>query len=158
MLDPDSKVERNSTWESLPRRQLVLKFFASLVLLGFLVGMMLGRLFNPAVLPLYANQIVQLQTYADGLGVCLTRAAQVQASHQQGAYQLLLLDTRGQAAQDELILAKNALVRWRLEPQENHINIVFIGLQALAGQWHQRRSDGHWCIDIQIRLAEGADQ
>lgn len=47
MLDPDHKIEGDSTLEVLPRRQLLLKFLASLMLLGFLVGLMLGQLQQP---------------------------------------------------------------------------------------------------------------
>lgn len=115
--------------------------------------MMLGRLFEEPRLPQYSNTIVQLQTYADGLGICLSRPAQVQAQAQQGIYQLLLLDSKGQAAQGELTLASGQPVRWRVETQETTVRIVFIGLQPVMGQWRTRINDGLWCVDVQVGLA-----
>lgn len=153
MLDPDDKIKRDSTWESPPRRQWIFKFFASLALLAFLVGMMLGRLFNPAAVPQYRNSVVQVQSYANGLGVCLKRAAQVQMSYQQGAYQLALLDAYAQAAQGEIMLAEQQLVRWYITPEDGFVRVVFVGLQPLRGQWSQRSSEQQWCADIQIESA-----
>ena len=154
MLDPDNKIDANSIWESPPRRQWILKFFGSLMLLGFLVGLMLGRFFHPDAQPQFANRIVQLQTYADGLGVCLRRSAQVQAVDQQGAYQLLIMGARGQSAQGEIVLLSGELVRWRVEPQDAHVRVVFVGLKPVVGQWHPRTTDGYWCADIQVSVAD----
>lgn len=154
MLDPDNKIDANSTWESPPRRQWILKFFGSLMLLGFLVGLMLGRFFHPAAQPQFANRIMQLQSYADGLGVCLRRSTQVQASDQQGAYQLLLMNARGQPAQGEIVLSGGELVRWRVEQQDAQVRVVFVGLKPVVGQWHQRTTDAHWCADIHISVAD----
>lgn len=150
MLDPDDKINRDSTWESPPRRQWIFKFFASLALLAFLVGMMLGRLFNPAAVPQYRNSVVQVQSYANGLGVCLKRPAQVQISYQQGAYQLALLDVYGQAAQGEIMLAEQQPVRWYITPENGFVRVVLVGLQPLIGQWSPRSSEQQWCADIQI--------
>ncbi len=77
--------------------------------------MMLGRLLEESVVPQYSNTIVQLQTYADGLGICLSEPAQVQAQNEQGVYQLLVLNSKGQAAQGEFLLADGKPVRWRVE-------------------------------------------
>gem|GEM_PF-3528844 len=124
-----------------------------MALFSFLVGMMLGRLLEEPTPPQYSNTIVQLQTYADGLGICLAQPAQVHAQSQQGIYQLLLLDSKGQAAQGELALAGDQPVRWRVEPQETMVRIVFIGLQPVMGQWRARINDDLWCVDVQVGLA-----
>lgn len=114
---------------------------------------MFGRLLDPPAEPKRSNSVVQLQTYADGLAVCLTEPAQIQSSNQQGAYQLLFLATQGQPAQGELFLANSTPVRWRVESQDEVLRIVFIGLQPLVGQWQPRLSETSWCVDIQISLA-----
>ena len=115
--------------------------------------MMLGRLFNPAATVQYRNSVVQVQSYANGLGVCLKRPAQVQMSYQQGAYQLALLDAYAQAAQGEIMLAEQQLVRWYITPEDGFVRVVFVGLQPLRGQWSQRSSEQQWCADIQIESA-----
>ncbi len=112
--------------------------------------MMLGRLFNPAAVPQYRNSVVQVQSYANGLGVCLKRPAQVQISYQQGAYQLALLDVYGQAAQGEIMLAEQQPVRWYITPENGFVRVVLVGLQPLIGQWSPRSSEQQWCADIQI--------
>jgi len=131
----------------------MLKVFASVALFSFLIGMMLGRLFEEPTTPQYSNTVVQLQTYANGLGICLSEPAQVQAHVEQGVYQLLLLNSKGQAAQGEFSLAEGKPVRWRVEPQETMVRIVFIGLQPVIGQWRARLSDELWCVDVQLSLA-----
>lgn len=114
---------------------------------------MLGRLLEEPKALQYRNTIVQLQTYADGLGICLSEPAQVQAQAEQGVYQLLLLNSKGQAAQGEFALVDGKPVRWRVEPQETMMRIVFIGLQPVTGQWRARVSDELWCVDVQVSLA-----
>lgn len=153
MPDPDNKIDADSTWESPPRRQWIFKVFASLALFSFLVGMMLGRLLEEPKALQYSNTIVQLQTYADGLGICLSEPTQVQVQAEQGVYQLLLLNSKGQAAQGEFALENGKPVRWRVEPQETVMRIVFIGLQPVTGQWRARLNDKLWCVDVQVSLA-----
>ncbi|HZJ95767.1 MAG TPA: hypothetical protein VFD11_09485 [Thiopseudomonas sp.] len=155
MLDPDNKIGANSTWEPPPRKQWQIKFIASLALFGFLVGMMIGRLLEEPQQPEYSKQIVQIQTFANGLGVCLTSAVQVQAVAEQGAYQLRLLNAWGQAAQGEISMPGSSPVRWQLQPVNNRVHITFIGLQALTGQWRPRLADeGRWCADVELRVQE----
>jgi hypothetical protein len=150
MLDPDNKIDANSTWEALPRRQLLLKFLASLVLFGFLVGLMLGQLLQPNKPIMPSNTVEQLLTYADGLSVCLREPGQVQASHVQGTYHLWFADTAGREARGVLVLANGERITWRLTPHGRHMQVVFIGLQPLIGQWHVRVTPEHWCAEVQI--------
>lgn len=158
MPDPDNKIDANSTWESPPRRQWIFKVFASMALFSFLVGMMLGRVFEEPRASQHRSTVVQLQTYADGLGICLSEPTQVQAQTEQGVYQLLLLNSQGQAAQGEFALVDGQSVRWRVEPQETMMRVVFIGLQPVQGQWHTRVSDELWCVDVQLSLSTPWDQ
>lgn len=135
----------------LPRRQLLLKFLASLVLFGFLVGLMLGQLEQPNKPVVYSNTVKQLLTYTDGLSVCLREPAQVQTSDEQGIYQLWFADTTGRDARGELILITGERITWRLEQSARHVRVVFIGLQPLTGQWHVRETPEYWCADVQIK-------
>lgn len=153
MPDPDNKIDIDSTWEFPPRRQWMFKVFASLALFSFLVGMMLGRLLEEPTPPPSNNTIVQLQAYADGLGICLSEPAQLQAQVEQGVFQLLVLNSKGQSAQGEFLLAEGKPVRWRVEPLETMVRIVFIGLQPVVGQWRARVSDELWCVDVQVSLS-----
>ena len=156
MLDPDHKIDANSTWEALPRRPLMLKFLASVVLFGFLVGLMLGQLGQPSKTIVYSNTVQQLLTYADGLSVCLREPAQVQASHEQGIYQLGFADTVGRDAQGELLLVTGERIAWRLEQRAAHVQLTFIGLQPLIGQWHARVTPQYWCADVRIKATQQA--
>lgn len=158
MPDPENKIDANSTWESPPRRQWIFKVFASMVLFGFLVGMMLGRVFEEPKTSQYSSTVVQLQNYADGLGICLSAPVQVQAQAEEGIYQLLLFNSTGQAAHGEFALAEGQPVRWRVEPQETMMRVVFIGLQPVLGQWRARTSAALWCIDVQLTLSTHWDE
>ena len=137
MRDPDNKFEANSTWEALPRRQLLLKFLASLALLGVLFGLMLG-----------------LRIYADGLGLCLREQTAIQVMHEQGTYQLLLENTRGRSTRGELLLAGSERITWRVEQQGSYLQVAFIGLQPIFGQWHTRVTAEHWCVDMKISTTQ----
>ncbi len=154
MRDPDNKFDPNSTWEALPRRPLLLKFLASLVLFGFLLGLMLGQLLHPTKPINDTNPVVQLLTYADGLGVCLKAPTQVQTAHTQGVYQLWFADSSGRDARGEIILAEGPRITWRLEQQASGLLVTFIGLQAVQGQWQARQTTANWCADIQISAAQ----
>lgn len=157
MLDPDNKIDTNSTWEALPRRPLLLKFIASLMLLGFLVGLMLGKLRQPQAPQIARNTVEQLATYTDGLRVCLRTPASIQAGDIQGSYQVLLADTTGRAARGELTLAGGEKVVWQLQPQADATQVIFTGLQPLVGQWHVNATAEPWCVDLQIKLAQTAE-
>lgn len=156
MRSPDYKIETNSTLDPLPRRQLLVKFLASLMLFGFLLGLMLGRLTEPP--RQYAHRVIQVQAYADGLAVCLSAPAEVQSSTLEGAYQLLLQDTLGESAQGELILGSTKgsaePIRWLLEQHNGDVRLIFVGLQPLRGRWQPRVTETLWCADIQVRLAQ----
>lgn len=154
MRDPDNKIDANSTWEALPRRPLLLKFLASLVLFGFLFGLMLGQLLQPRKPFNDSNPVLQLLTYADGLGVCLKEPAQVQAAHTQGVYQLWFADSSGRDARGEIVLVGGPRITWRLEQQAGRMQLTFIGLQAVQGQWHARQTAAYWCADVQIHSAQ----
>ena len=137
-----------------------MKFLASLMLFGFLLGLMLGRLTEPP--RQYAHRVIQVQAYADGLAVCLSAPAEIQSSTFEGAYQLLLQDTLGESAQGELILGstKGATkgsaepIRWLLEQHNGDVRLIFVGLQPLRGRWQPRVTETLWCADIQVRLAQ----
>ncbi len=129
-----------------------------MALFSFLVGMMLGRVFEEPKTSQYSSTVVQLQSYANGLGICLSAPTQVHAQTEKGIYQLLLLNSKGQAAQGELALAEGQPVRWRVEPQETMMRVVFIGLQPVLGQWRARDSDELWCVDVQLTLSTHWDE
>lgn len=155
MLDPDNKIDANSTWEPAPRKQWQVKFIASVALFGFLAGMMIGRLLEGPQQLEFSKRVVQIQNYTDGLAVCLTDSVQVQTRAVQGTYQVLLLTTWGQATQGEILLSGEAPVRWQLQTVDETVQVTFIGLQALQGQWHPRLTEkGHWCADIELSLRD----
>ena len=154
MRNPDNKFDANSTWEALPRRRLLLKFLASLALLGLLFGLMLGRLLQPTQPTVYANTVEQLSIYADGLSLCLRKQVSIQAMHEQGTYQLLLENTRGRAARGELLLADSERITWRVEQQGSYLQVAFIGLQPIFGQWHTRGTAEHWCVNVKISTTQ----
>ena len=154
MRDPDNKFEANSTWEALPRRQLLLKFLASLALLGVLFGLMLGQLLQPRHPIVYANTVEQLSIYADGLSLCLRKQVSIQTMHEQGTYQLLLENTRGRSTRGELLLAGSERITWRVEQQGSYLQVAFIGLQPIFGQWHTRVTAEHWCVDMKISTTQ----
>ena len=153
MLDPDDKLEADSTWELPPRRQWILKFLASLALLGFLVGLMIGRVVEPPPALQPYNRLLQLQSYADGLAVCFAQTITPQVRHEQGAYYLWFADTQGRNAQGEFVLPLGQLVQWQVESRDTGVQVVFVGLQALQGQWSVRQDQQQWCTDIRISAA-----
>ena len=154
MRNPDNKFDANSTWEALPRRRLLLKFLASLALLGLLFGLMLGRLLQPTQPTVYTNTVEQLRIYADGLSLCLRKQASIQVTQVEGAYQLLLENTQGRSARGELLLTDSGRINWRVAQQGDALQVTFIGLQPVFAHYYTRFAAEHWCVDVKISTTQ----
>ena len=115
---------------------------------------MLGQLLQPKHPIVYANTVEQLRIYADGLGLCLREQTAIQVMHEQGTYQLLLENTRGRSTRGELLLAGSERITWRVEQQGSYLQVAFIGLQPIFGQWHTRVTAEHWCVDMKISTTQ----
>ncbi|WP_369960220.1 hypothetical protein [Pseudomonas benzenivorans] len=136
---------RHSTSDSGERPRPWLRVFASLALFGFLIGMMIGRLLQPAELRLQEVELV-----GQGLHLWFNEAPKVRARHIGGAY-VLRVETLGREQQGLLRLQGRA-VNWRLQREQRELVLRLVAARPLRGEWHAEEVDGRW--RLRVSLAE----
>ncbi|MDN6856413.1 hypothetical protein QO207_07420 [Pseudomonas sp. CAN2814] len=124
-----------------------LKVWVSLVVLGLLVGLMLGRLVNPPHEG--PPQILSVEPSADGLVLTLDAQPAVRAGHLEGAL-AVQIDAIGQARQGQIRIG-DAPVRWKLEPGERGVLLTLLSTRRLQGTWDSAEVGGRWRLSISAR-------
>lgn len=151
MRQPRQKIIADSTLPELPRRQLRLKFFASLCLVAFLLGLMLGDVFKTQPVRIH-NQLIQITVQEQGLKLCFGAVPQVRSGQTQGMYWLSFEQVLGTPASGQLLLSDNEeRVSWRVTPQQEGLQLGLVALQPLQGAWQQLEEQP--CIAVQVTTA-----
>lgn len=128
----------------------MLKFLASLCLLGFLVGLMLGDVLKKPQQPA-TNQLLHLEEIQDGIRLCFNRLPEVRSGSEQGFYWLGFVSVQGKAATGGLNLPGQGRIKWQLEQRPEGLLLGFAALQPLQGSWQAGTSS---CIDVWPVLAD----
>ena len=118
---------------------------ASLALLAFLLGMMLGRLFEPAPLRIEAGE-----PWADGLQIWFNREPQALAEHSQGTLVYRFVNAYGRERHGRLDLGGTP-VNWRIERDGRDLRLVLVATRPLGGQWRGAKVDGRWRVRLTLR-------
>lgn len=137
------------TWREPKRWQWRIKFFASLCLFGFMVGLMLGQLIHGR--PDGLARLKKLEQLDEGLLLCFSRAVGVAEVSEQGLYALYLQGVKLEPAAGSL-LVQGHQVRWALQPEQSQARLSLVSLPALKGNW-QGTEKG--CIQLRVELAQG---
>ncbi len=124
-----------------------LKVLVSLCVLGLLLGLMLGRLFNPS--PEGPPQILAVEPSANGLVLVLDAQPAVQAGHLDGAL-ALQIDASGKSQQGQLRIGDSP-VRWKLEPRGKGVLLTLLSTRRLQGAWDSAEVEGRWRLTISAR-------
>lgn len=120
------------------------RFFGSLVLMGMLVGMMIGRLTAPGPIRLEA-----VEPHPQGLVLWLDREPTVRDEAVQGTYALHVA-AGAEAAEGQLRLG-DTLVNWRLRPEGQMFTLGFVAARPLHGRWHGGEdADGRWGLVVTL--------
>ncbi len=132
-------------------RQWRIKFFASLCLLGFMGGLMLGKVLRPEPsLP----HLLHIKPQGAALQLCFTQLPQAAVITETGAFVMLLAVEAVDEQTGRLILAEGESVSWQLTPRRDGMQLGVVGLQPLQAVW-EKDTDNPGCILIQVRSAAG---
>ncbi|WP_417707581.1 hypothetical protein [Pseudomonas sp.] len=137
--------ERHSTPPEDPRPRLRWRFMASVMLIAFLVGLMIGRVFDPPRL-----RIEDAEAWEQGLQLWFNREPQAQAEHVDGALVYRYEDVYGRVREGQLKLPLG-LVNWRLERDGRDLLLVLVSPRPLDGEWRGAQEDGRWRARLALR-------
>jgi hypothetical protein len=137
--------ERHSTPPEDPRPRLRWRFMASVVLIAFLAGVMLGRLFEPPRLHIEA-----VEPWERGLQLWFNREPEAQVERLDGALVYRYEDVYGRVTDGQLRLP-SGLVNWRLQRDGRDLLLVLVSPRPLDGEWHAAREDGRWRARLTLR-------
>ncbi|MBU3059207.1 hypothetical protein [Pseudomonas indica] len=144
MHGSDTEDGRHSNPEEDPRPRLWLRFLASLALIGFLVGLMIGRLTQsePVVLQ-------RVEERPAGLVLWFDHEPKVFVEHLDGAFALSVeAVARARAGRVELA---GKPVNWRLQSGDKGFLLRFVAARPLRGAWEAAEVDGQWRLSISLR-------
>lgn len=139
------------TWREPKRWQWRIKFFASICLLAFMVGLMLGQLIHGR--PDGLARLQSIETLNDGLLLCFSRAVGVAELNEQGFYGLYVQGVKLEPATGSLQLDGHQ-VRWSLQPEQSRARLSLLSLPAISGHW---QGSDQGCIRVHLRLVQGSD-
>lgn len=124
-----------------PLSRLRWRFFGSLVLIGLLVGMMIGRLTTPE-----PARLIDVHAFEDGLVLRFNEQAAYREAFIDGAYALLLQARGSELAGQLLINGQN--ISWRVQPAEHGLTLHLVALRALRVQTTEREMRGDWLLEL----------
>ncbi|RYJ62827.1 hypothetical protein [Pseudomonas songnenensis] len=147
MRSTEVEDRRHSTGEQDPMPRLRRRFFGSLVLIGLLIGLMIGRLTAPGPVQL---ELVQVQP--QGLSLQFDREPEVYDEHLEGAF-ALLFQAEGEAQSGQLQI-DGMPVAWRVQQTGKGLLLHLVAARPLQGQWRGERHDGGWHLAVQVVAAK----
>src|SRR5690606_10331729 len=124
-----------------PLSRMRWRFFGSLVLIGLLVGMMIGRLTTPE-----PARLIDVQAGGDGLGRRFDQPTGDREELIDGAY-ALLLQARGSEGAGQLRF-NDQNIRWRMQPAEHGLTLHLVALRALRVQATELEVGGDWLLEL----------
>ncbi|AHL73794.1 hypothetical protein CH92_01250 [Stutzerimonas stutzeri] len=139
----DSENDRYSTASKDPLRRLRWRYFGSLVLIGLLVGVMIGRVTAPGPV-----QLLRVEPAADGLQLWFDREPELFSQDVEGAVGMLF-QAQGSASAGQLELA-GTNVRWRVQTTEKGLLLHFVATRPLAAEWHGEKRNGDWLMEVKV--------
>ena len=123
------------------------RFFGSLVLIGLLVGLMIGRLTAPGPVQLEA-----VESQPQGLSLQFDREPEMYDEHLEGAF-ALLFQAEGEPQSGQLQI-DGMPVAWRVQQTEKGLLLHLVAARPLQGQWQCERRDGGWHLAVQVVAAK----
>ncbi|HLD64693.1 MAG TPA: hypothetical protein VJA19_01495 [Pseudomonas sp.] len=138
------KGERHSTPDTGARPLLWKRVLGSLVIFGFLVGMMLGRLMTPD--PVLLRRVTALP---DALQLDFSAEPKTSGEHLHGAV-VLRFEARGRPRQGQLQVAGKA-VNWRVSHADGVLLLNLVAARPLRGEWRGAAVEDGWRLTISLR-------
>ncbi|GIZ12494.1 hypothetical protein [Pseudomonas sp. NCCP-436] len=138
--------EGHSTPVEDPRPRLLRRFLASLALIAFLLGVLLGRLFETP--PLY---IEEAQASERTLQLWFNREPQASAEHLDGALIYRFADAYGRERAGRLVL-DGVPVSWRIRRDGRDLRLLLLASRPLYGDWQLNKEDGRWRLQLTLQF------
>ena len=121
-----------------------MRVIVSLAILGFLLGLMIGRSLQPALL-----RLEQVEVTERGLLLWFNEEPQgIRVAQQQGRFSLSL-PSLGRAQQGQLQLDGRP-VNWRLSKVDRLLQLQVVAARPLTGQWYLAPLEGRWRLRVEL--------
>lgn len=115
----------------------------SLALFGFLIGLMIGRMFQPDPLRLASVEVVE-----QGLQLWFNVEPKVRGGHIDGVF-FLRVESLGREQQGQLRL-QDKVVNWRLRRERRDLLLRVLAARPLRGTWRAEELDGRWRLRVSL--------
>jgi len=119
------------------------RVIGSLALFGFLIGLMIGRLFQPD--PLWLEQV---EVREQGLELWFNVEPVPREEHVGGVF-ILRLQSFGREQQGQLKV-QGRLANWRLQRERKDLLLRVVAARPLRGEWRAENVDGRWRLVVSL--------
>lgn len=120
-----------------------MRVIGSLALFGFLIGLMIGRLFQPD--PLWLEQV---EVREQGLELWFNVEPVPREEHVGGVF-ILRLQSFGREQQGQLKV-QGRLANWRLHRERKDLLLRVVAARPLRGEWRAENVDGRWRLVVSL--------
>lgn len=120
-----------------------MRVIGSLALFGFLIGLMIGRLFQPD--PLWLEQV---EVREQGLELWFNVEPVPREEHVGGVF-ILRLQSFGREQQGQLKV-QGRLANWRLQRERKDLLLRVVAARPLRGEWRAENVDGRWRLVVSL--------
>ncbi|AOA07276.1 MULTISPECIES: hypothetical protein [Pseudomonas] len=144
MHGSELKDGQHSTPEEDPRPKLWPRVLGSLVIVGVMVGMMIGRLTAPTPV-----ELQQVDVLPGGLVVWFSAEPKLHGELVDGTLGLLF-DAKGKVQNGQLVFNGKS-VNWRLRDTDGGLLLTLVAARALQGDWAGAPQDGRWRLQVNLR-------
>ena len=126
-----------------PRPRPWVRVIGSLALFGFLIGLMIGRLFQPD--PLWLERV---EVREQGLELWFNVEPVPREEHAGGVF-ILRLESFGREQQGQLQV-QGRLANWRLQRERKDLVLRVLAARPLRGEWRAEEVDGRWRLLVSL--------
>jgi hypothetical protein len=144
MRGTELKDGQHSTPDPGERSQLWPRVLGSLVILGLLIGLMIGRLANPG-----PARLDNIEVHRDALVLWFNDEPQVHDEVVEGTV-AILFDATGAPASGQLLVSGKP-VSWRIRRSDEGLLLTAVAARPLQVQWSGEQLDGRWRTTIELR-------
>jgi len=144
MHGSELKDGQHSTPEEDPRPKLWPRVLGSLVIVGVMVGMMIGRLTAPTPV-----ELQQVDVVAGGLVVWFSDEPKLHGELVDGTLGLLFA-AKGRPQNGQLTFNGKS-VNWRVRDTDAGLLLTLVAARALQGDWAGAAQDGRWRMQVILR-------
>lgn len=147
MRGTELKDGQHSTPDPGERSQLWPRVLGSLVILGLLIGLMIGRLANPG-----PARLDNIEVHRDALVLWFNDEPQMHDEVVEGTV-AILFDATGAPASGRLLVSGKP-VSWRIRRSEQGLLLTVVAARALRADSTVVQQNGRWRWVINFRMSE----